>query len=172
MRGNLGQILVESHSVSHEVPVEPMPPLSKTFYDHIADIMGNVCFQSQFSVTPNDFKNSYDMDMIRQSAIGVCSAKVSFQNPPKHLQPYQEFFEDLDNINIVPNHEVEFVEFEHQEIGHVYYDPIVVYMEELLFSKFPSIPKVSRIVHSIRTLCCEDQDVKKFIMPMQVLFMI
>jgi hypothetical protein len=43
----------------------------------------------------------------------------------------------------VSSHEVELVKFEHQEIGHVYYDPIVVYMEELLFSEFPLIPKVS-----------------------------
>jgi hypothetical protein len=57
LRGNLGQILVESHNVSHEVPVEPMPPLSKAFYDPIADILDNVCFQSQFSFIPNVFKN-------------------------------------------------------------------------------------------------------------------
>ena len=65
LRGNLGKILVESHYVIHEAPIEPMPPLSKTFYDPIADIMDNVCFQTQFSFTPNDFKNCYDMDMIR-----------------------------------------------------------------------------------------------------------
>jgi hypothetical protein len=71
LRGNLVQILVESRNVSHEVPVEPMPPLSKSFYDPIADILDNVCLQSQCSFTPNDFKNCYDMDMIRQSTTGT-----------------------------------------------------------------------------------------------------
>jgi len=95
------------------------------------------------------------MDMIRQSATGVCSVEVSFQNPPEHLQPYQEFFEDLDSINIVPNHEVELVEFEHQEIGHVYHDPVVIYMEEFFFLEYPLIPKIYGIVHRPKALCCK-----------------
>jgi hypothetical protein len=81
LRGNIGQILVEGHNVNHEVLVEPMPPLSKVFYDPIANILDNVSFQSQFSFTLNDFKNCYDMDMIRQSTTGVCSTEASFQNP-------------------------------------------------------------------------------------------
>jgi hypothetical protein len=68
------------------------------------------------------------------------------------LHPCQEVHEDVNNINTVPNHEIELVEFEHQEIGHVYYDPIVVYMEELLFSEFPLIPKVFGIV-TVPELC-------------------
>jgi hypothetical protein len=50
--------------------------------------------------------------------------------------------------------------FEYQEIGHVYHDPIAVYIEELLFSEYPLIPKVFGIVHSPRTLCFEDRDGK------------
>jgi hypothetical protein len=114
LRGNLGQILVESHSVSHEVPVEPMAPLSKAFYDPIADILDNVCFQSQFSFIPNVFKNCYDMDMIRQLATWVCSAEASFQNPSEKLQPCQEVHEDANNTTIASNHEVELVKFEYQ----------------------------------------------------------
>ena len=90
-RGNLGQILVKSHSVSHEMPAELIPHSSKLFYDPIADILDNVCFQSQFSFTPNDFKNCYDMDMIRQSATGVCSTEVSFrthQNICSHIRNF------------------------------------------------------------------------------------
>ena len=68
LRGNFGQILVESHSVNHEVPVGPVLPLSKAFYDPIADILDEVCFQSLFSFTPNELKNCYNMDMIRQSS--------------------------------------------------------------------------------------------------------
>ena len=110
--------------------------------------------------------------MIRQSTSLSFSVEVSLQSPPEHLQPYQKKIEDLDNINIVPYHEVELVEFEHNEIGHVYHDPIAIYMEEFFFSEYPLIPKVSGIVHSYRTSCCEDQDRKQFMMPMQVLFMI
>jgi hypothetical protein len=55
--------------------------------------------------------------MISQSTSLSFSAGVSLQIPSEHLHPYQEFFEDLDNINIVPNHEVELVEFEYQGMG-------------------------------------------------------
>jgi hypothetical protein len=105
------------------MPTEPIPQSSEIFYDPIADFLDNVCFQSQFSFTPNVFKNCYDMDMIRQSATGVCSAEASFQNPSEKLQPCQEVHEDANNITTTSNHEVELVEFEHQEIGQVYHDP-------------------------------------------------
>jgi hypothetical protein len=48
LRGNIGQILVERHSVSHKVPIEPMTPLSKSFYDPIADLLDDLCRQSHF----------------------------------------------------------------------------------------------------------------------------
>jgi hypothetical protein len=44
-----------------------MPPLSEEFYDPITDIMDDVCFQNLVAFTPNELKNCYDMDMIRQS---------------------------------------------------------------------------------------------------------
>jgi hypothetical protein len=69
-------------------------------------------------------KICYDIDMIRQSTPLSFSAEVSLQIPSENLQPYQEFFEDLDSIDTVPDHVVDLVKFEHQEIGHVYYDPI------------------------------------------------
>ena len=62
--------------------------------------------------------------------------------------------------------------FEYQEIGHVYHDPIAVYMEEVFFLEFPLIPKVSVIFHSPRALCCEDQVGNPFMFPMQVIFLI
>jgi hypothetical protein len=110
--------------------------------------------------------------MIKKSASWSFSVEVSLQSQPKHLQPYQEFFEDLDNINIVPNHEVELVEFEHREIGYVYHDPVVVYMEEFFFSEYPLIPKVSGIVHRPRVLCCKDHVGNQYVLPVQVLFLI
>jgi hypothetical protein len=85
LKGNLGQILDEDHRVSHEMSAEQIPQSSKIFYDPIANMLDRLCFQSQFSFTPNDLKNCSDMDMIRQSSTGVCSAEVSFQNPSKNL---------------------------------------------------------------------------------------
>jgi hypothetical protein len=64
-RGNISHSSVENHSVSLEVPVNPIPWSSKAFYDPIVDMMVNVCFQSQVSFTPKELKNFYDMDMIR-----------------------------------------------------------------------------------------------------------
>jgi hypothetical protein len=120
LKGNLGQILVEDHSVSHEMPAEQIPQSSKIFYDPIANMLDRLCFQSQFSFTPNDFKNCYDMDMIRQSATGVCSTEVSFQNPSEKLQPCQEVHEDANSITTTSNHEIELVKFEYPVIGQVY----------------------------------------------------
>jgi hypothetical protein len=85
LKGNLGHILVEYYSVSHEMPSGQIPQSSKIFYDPIANMLDRLCFQSQISFTPNVFKNCYDMYMIRQSSIGVYSTKVSFQNPSKNL---------------------------------------------------------------------------------------
>jgi hypothetical protein len=82
------------------MPAEQIPQSSKIFYDPIANMLDRLCFQSQFSFTPNDFKNCYDMDMIRQSATGVCSTEVSFQIPSENLQPYQELHEDANSITI------------------------------------------------------------------------
>jgi hypothetical protein len=109
------------------------------------------------------------MDMIRQSAIWVCLAEVSFQNPSENLHPCQEVHEDANSITTATNHEVELVKFEYPVIGHVYYDPIAVYMEGLLFSEYPLIPKVCRIVHCPRILCCEYKYGKQFMMLMQTL---
>jgi hypothetical protein len=80
--------------------------------------------------------------------------------------------EESNRITTTSNHKTELVKFEYPVIDHIYNDPITIYMEELLFSEYPLIPKVSGIVHSPRTFCCKDQDGKKFMMPIQVLFLI
>jgi hypothetical protein len=140
LRGNLGQILVESHSVSHEVPIEPMAPLSKSFYDPIADVLDDLCRQSHFPSSSYRLKGCYDIDMIRQSTTGTCSAEVSFQNPPEHLQPCQEVHEDAKSITTTSNHEVELVKFEYPVIGQVYLDPVAIYMEKLFITEPQCIP--------------------------------
>jgi hypothetical protein len=60
--------------------------------------------------------------------------------------------EDANSITTTSNHEVELVKFEYPVIGHVYYDPIVVYMEELLFSEFPLIKKFMEL-STVPELC-------------------
>ena len=64
---------------------------------------------------------------------------------------------DTDGICALWDHRFEMYKFEYQGIGHVYHDPIAIYMEELFFSEFPLIPKVSMIVHSPKALCCVDR---------------
>jgi hypothetical protein len=48
---------------------------------------------------------------------------------------------DIDSICTLPGHGFEVVEFEYQEIGHVYHDPIAIYMEDFFFSEFKLIPE-------------------------------
>jgi hypothetical protein len=147
LKGNVGQILVEDHSVSHEMPTKQIPQSSKIFYDPIANMLDRLCFQSQFSFTPNDFKKIYDMDTIRQSATGVCSTEASFQNPSEKLQPCQEVHEDANSITMTSNHEVELVKFEYPIIGEVYLDPMDIYMEKLFIREPQCIPSISIICH-------------------------
>jgi hypothetical protein len=137
LKKNLEYMLKDKHTENQEVSVEPMQQSSQFLQDPISDVLDDLSCQSHFPSSSYGMKRCYDIDMIRQSTSLSFSAEVSLQIPSEHLQPYQEFFEDLDNINIVPNHEVELVEFKHQEIGHVYYDPIVVYMEELFVFRIP-----------------------------------
>jgi hypothetical protein len=120
-------------------------------------MLDRLCFQSQFSFTPNDFKNCYDMDMIRQSATGVCSTEVSFQNPSENLQPCQEVHEDANSTTIASNHEVELVKFEYQGTGQFYLDPIVTYMEKFFTREPQSISGITLVLQDCRGLCCKDQ---------------
>jgi hypothetical protein len=74
------------------------------FQDPIADVLDDLCCQSHFPSSSHGMKSCYDIDMIRQSTTGVCSAEASFQNPSEKLQPCQEVHEDENNIDTVPEH--------------------------------------------------------------------
>jgi hypothetical protein len=110
--------------------------------------------------------------MVRQSFSWFDSTTTSSQSSLENLQTNQNLHNDTDGICVLSGHGLKMDKFEYQEIGHVYHDPIVVYMEELFFSECPLIPKVSVIVHSPRALCCEDQVGNQSMFPMQVLFLI
>jgi hypothetical protein len=94
--------------------------------------------------------------MVKQSFLCFDSTTVFSQNSLEKPQINQHVQNDTNGICTLSDHGVEMDKFEYQEVGHVYYDPIVVYMEELFFSEYPLILKVSGIVLSHRTLCCED----------------
>jgi hypothetical protein len=148
VRGNISHILVENHSVSHEIPVEPMPQSSKALYDPITDMLDNLCFQSQFSFTPNDFKSCYDMDMIRQSAPMSCSVEVLVQNSSDQIQACSESLEDIENTCVAPGHEVELTESEYPVMGQVYLDLVAIYMEKLFITEPQCIPNIIRMESS------------------------
>jgi hypothetical protein len=149
-----------------------MAPLSKAFYDPIADVLDDLCHQIYFPSSNYRLKGCYDIDMIRQSTTGMCSAKVSFQNPPEHLQPCREVHDVANSITTTLNHEVELVKFEYPLIGQVYLDPVAIYMEKLFITEPQCIPDISVICHVYQDPCNEYQDENHFMMPTQVLFLI
>jgi hypothetical protein len=57
-----------------------MAPLSEAFYDPVVDLLDDVCFQILVSFTPNELKNCYDMDMIRQCTPLSSLAEILVQN--------------------------------------------------------------------------------------------
>jgi hypothetical protein len=88
------------------------------------------------------------------------------------LQPYQEFFEDLDNIDTVLDHVANLDKFKNQETYQFYLDPIATYMEKFFTAEPQSISGITFGLQDCRGLYCKDQDGKQFMMPMQVLFLI
>jgi hypothetical protein len=157
VRGNLGRILVENHSVNHEVPGGPIPPPSKTFYDPIADILDDVCFQSLASFTPNELKHCYDMDMFRQSTPLSGAAEASFQKPSEHPQSYKEVLKDTEGIGEKSSLDAELFEVENQKMGQTYIDPVNTYMEKFFNTGYFSIASVFPIVQVYQILCKEKQ---------------
>ena len=87
-----------------------------------------VKFMVHFPVT------SYDQDLIRHSVAWSGLGEVSLQNSYQNLQSNQNLHDDTNNKNTVINYDLELAEFEYQGIGHVFHDPITIYMEELFTS--------------------------------------
>jgi hypothetical protein len=153
VRGNLGRIPVENHSVNHEVPGGPISPPSKTFYDPIADIVDDVCFQSLVSFTPNELKHCYDMDMFKQSTPLSGAAEASFHKPSEHPQSYKEVLKDTECIGEKSSLDAELFEVENQKMGQTYIDPVNTYMEKFFNTGYFSIASVFPIVRVYQILC-------------------
>ena len=156
LKETLEQMLKDKHIESQEISFEPMQQSCQSFQDPITEQLDDLCCQNNFSFASHELKRSYDLDMVRQSFLCFDSALVFSQNSLEKPRINQHVQNDIDGICALSDHGVEMDKFEYQEISHVYHDPIVVYMEELLFSEYPLIPKASGIVHGPKTLCYED----------------
>jgi hypothetical protein len=172
LKETLEQVLKDKYIKSQEISFESMQQSCQSFQDPIADRLDDLCGQNHSSFTSHELKSCYDIDMIRQSVTGVCSAEASFQNPSEKLQPCLEVHEDANNITTTSNHEVELVKFEYPVIGQVYLDPVAIYMEKLFITGPQCIPSIFVMCRVYQAPCDEDQDGKHFMMPMQVLFLI
>jgi hypothetical protein len=153
VRGNLGRILVENHSVNHEVPRGPISPPSKTFYDPIVDIVDDVCFQSLVSFTPNELKHCYDIDMFKQSTPLSGATEASFHKPSENPQSYKEVLKDTERIGEKSSLDAELFEVENQKMGQTYIDPVNTYMESFFNTGYFSIASVFPIVRVYQILC-------------------
>jgi hypothetical protein len=110
-----------------------MKQSSQFLQDPISYVLDDLCFQTHGSFSSYELKRSYDIDMIRQSLSWSVLAGVSFQSSTKNLQPSQELYNDVKILCVIPNYDHKFVES--QEIGHVFPDPIVNYMESFFSVK-------------------------------------
>jgi hypothetical protein len=164
---------IENHVVSLEPLHNKLQQSSQFLHDPIAGVLDNICSQSPFPLANYEPTNIYDKNLIRQQTSLSCSAGVSLQSSSKNLQSNQKLYDDIDSICAIPNHDLKFVEyFEHQEIGHVYHDPIAIYMEDFFTSEFQSISSASFVFHGSKALCCEDQADNQFLVPLQALYWI
>jgi hypothetical protein len=81
LKETLRQVLKDKCIKGQESSFESMQQSCRSFQDPIADRLDGLCGQNYFSFTSYGIKRFYDMDMLGQSATGVCSAEASFQNP-------------------------------------------------------------------------------------------
>jgi hypothetical protein len=97
-------------------------------------------------------KRCYDIDMDRQSASLSFSAKASFQNPSRMLQPCQEMHEDEDNIDTV-----QVLPSKNQGTCHFYLIPLATYMENFITGEPQSFSDITFVLQDCWCLCCKDQ---------------
>ena len=162
-------MLEDKHTEKKELLVEPMQQSFQFLQDPISDVLDYLCCQSHFLSCSYGMKICYDIDMIRQSTPLSFSAEVSLQSPSENLQPYQEFFEDLDSIDTVLDHVVDLAKFKNQGTSQFYLDPIVTYMEKIFTVEPQSISGITFVLHDCRGLCCKDHTGNQSLMPLQAL---
>ena len=147
--------------------MEPIKQSCQFLHDPIVDVLDDLCCPSHVSFSSYRLKSDYDIDMIEQSLSWSGSTGVSFQTSSENLHSNQNLHNNIDSICTLPSLGFEVVEFEYQEIGHVYHAPISIYMGDLFFSECQLIPGASLIFHSSKALCYEDQVGNQFLIPLQ-----
>ena len=93
------------------------------------------------------------MDMLGQSATGVCSAEASFHKPSEHPQSYKEVLKDTECIGEKSSLDAELFEVENQKMGQTYIDPVNTYMDKKFNTGYFSIASVFPIVRVYQILC-------------------
>jgi hypothetical protein len=152
LKETLGQVVKDKYIKGQEISFESMQQSCQSFQDPIADRLDGLCGQNHSSFTSHEIKSCYDMDMIRQSVTGVCSAEASFQNPSGKLQPCQEMHKDENNVDTVPE-----LPSKNQGTCHFYLDPVATYMENFLTVEPQSFSDITFVFQDCRGLYDKDQ---------------
>jgi hypothetical protein len=122
---------IENHVASLKSLHNKLQQSSQFLQDLITDVLDDLCSQGPIPLASYEIKSSYDIDLIMQLTSWSCLAGASLQSSSENLQLNHKLYDDIDSICAIPNYDLEFDEnFEHQEIVHVYHDPIAIYMED------------------------------------------
>jgi hypothetical protein len=153
LKETLEQELKDKYIKGHGISFESMQQSCQSFQDPIADRLDGLCGQNHSSFASHEIKRFYDMDMLGQSATGVCSAEASFHKPSEHPQSYKEMLKDTECIAEKSSLDVELFEVENQKMGQTYTDPVSTYMEKFFNTGYFSIADVFPIVWVDQILC-------------------
>jgi hypothetical protein len=152
LKETLGQVLKDKYIKGQEISFESMQQSCQSFQDPIADRLDGLWGQNHPPSSSYGIKCCYDMDMLGQSATGVCSVEVTLQIPSEQLQPCQEMHEDEDNIDAVPE-----LPSKNQGTCHFYLDPVATYMENFLTVEPQSFSDITFVFQDCRGLYDKDQ---------------
>jgi hypothetical protein len=152
LKETLGQELKDKYIKGQEISFESMKQSCQSFQDPIADRLDGLWGQNHPPSSNYGIKCCYDIDMLGQSATGVCSAEVTLQSPSEQLQPCLEMHEDEDNIDTVPE-----LPSKNQGTCHFYLDPVATYMENFITVEPQSFSDITFVFQDCRGLYDKDQ---------------
>jgi hypothetical protein len=153
LKETLGQVLKDKYIKGQEVSFKSMQQSGQSFQDPIADRLDGLCGQNHSPSSSYGIKRCYDMDMLGQSATGVCSVEASFHKPSEHPQSYEEVLKDTECIAEKSSLDAELFEVENQKMGQTYTDPVATYMEKFFNTGYFSVADVFPIVWVDQILC-------------------
>jgi hypothetical protein len=147
LKETLGQELKDKYIKGQEISFETMQQSCQFFQDPIADRLDGMWGQNHPPSSSYGIKCCYDMDILGQSAIGVCSTEVTLQSPSEQLQPCQEMHEDEDNIDTVLE-----LPPKNQGTCYFYLDPVATYMGNFLTVEPQSFSDITFVFQDCRGL--------------------